>query len=239
MPNFYDQDNPRGYVADERTATPNMKNVVSENANVKPLREQEMARNCVKKSMKPKLSMEQKIVRQQIKRRERKRRMAALGLTCLLVGGAITMTFQKVSEELDKQATIYGAISDFDSEVIYPNMHRTLDDKNYFYDYDDIAEYLMMPGRDFSTELYKAYLHMGEAQANKILGYTGSGYDSIADFLQQSGYRNADEWGKSEREKILLQAQIDDKQSELAQMQSEQKDSTTLASNAQYQGGNK
>ena len=158
MAYFYDQDNPRN----SREIAHSTPRDVS--------RYEEQGRNVVRNStMSPAQRERAKVIKAQQRRQERQRRLAGLCAVCLVVGGIGANTVANIVESYKETAAVYMQTADFQKEVINPNTHRTYDNEHYFYDYDDIAEYIQGDGRDFSTELYKAYSNLGEYQTNKVL----------------------------------------------------------------------
>ena len=103
----------------------------------------------------------------------------------------------------------------------------------------NIADYIEGDGRDFSTELYKAYSNLGEYQTNRVLDET-SFNGKLADYVSRAGFDDIDEWAKAERKKIALASEISDKQDELSAMYSELNSSEVLkAADETFTGGGK
>lgn len=195
------------------------------------------AENLVKKSvMSPAQKERARVIKAQQRRHERRKRTTALAMACMIVGGIAVGVASEVAEIMEENSIVYEQTSAFANDVIYPNTHRTMNDKYYYYDYDDIAEAIQQDGKDFSTELYKAYAYLGEEQTNRVMQYTD--YSSVHGYATAAGYDNIDDWVKSEREKILLQSEVASKQSELDAMHSELNGAEVLgAVEDSYTGG--
>ena len=209
MAYFYDQDNPQ-----------NSRELSTVTTTTNVARYEEQGRNVVRKStMTPAQRERAKVIKAQQRKKERQRRLAGLCAACLVVGGIAVNTVSNVIDSYKEMGAVYSQTSEFRKDVISPNTHRTSDNQHYFYDYDDIAEYIQGDGRDFSLELYKTYANIGEYQTNRVLNYTQ--YDSVEAYVEQAGFKSIKEWEKSEREKIVLQSEMDEKQTELAAMHRE------------------
>lgn len=223
MAQFYDQDNPRASYRGSNTTTTTMNryevnSVRGSYAN--DTRYNKQAESLVRNStMSPAQRERARVIKAQQRRQERKRRLAALAVACMITGGVFVGAVGEVVETFQENAFVYEQVSEFRQEVIYPNTHRTLDNQHYWYDYAKIADAIEADGKDFSTELYKAYSHMGEYQTNRVMAYTD--YDSVEAYAKANGFDDIDEWAKSEKEKIILRGEIDEKSSELDAMHRE------------------
>lgn len=222
MAQFYDQDNPR--------ASYNRSNVTSDasryernvsrgnHSNIE--RYEQQAENLVRKStMSPAQKERARVVKAQQRRKQRQKRMAAFALACMITGGVAVGFVSNVIDTMHNNAIVYEQTSAFTKEVIYPNTHRTDNKQYYYYDYDDIADAIMADGKDFSTELYKAYSYLGEYQTDRVMRYTD--YDSVAAYVDACGFKDIDAWAKSERKKIVLQSEMAEKSDELGAMHRE------------------
>ena len=208
MAYFYDQDNPH--------ASRETNNFVSSESSYY----EEQRGEIVSKSTYSQAQRDRaKVIKAQQRKQARQRRLALLCAACLVVGGVATETVGNIVSNIKSNSAVYSSTMDFRKNVVNPNTHRTWDNEHYYYDYDDIARYIQEDGRDFSTELYKAYSVMGEYQTNKVLDYTN--YESVEAYATSAGFKDIDEWAKSERNKISIQSELLQKQEELAEMHSE------------------
>ena len=225
MAYFYDQDNPLNSREISNSSVRNIRRL------------EEQGRNVVKKStMTPAQRERAKVIKAQQRRKERQKRLAGLCVACLIVGGISATTVAKVADSYEKAAIASMETLEFRKNVINPNTHRTLDNEHYFYDYDDIAEYIQGDGRDFSTELYKTYSSLGEYQTNKVLDYTP--YSSVLSYVKQAGFDSIKDWTKSEREKLVIYSEMKEKQIELEAMHQELNGEKVMDSiNNDYVGG--
>ena len=215
MAQFYDQDNPRAsYTSSnverhERTynnyerSRQNADNLVRRSVSQGDVAQRERAR----------------VVKAQQRRQQRQRRVAALLIGCMILGGITVGVANEVAESIHDNRIVYEQTSAFRRDVIYPNTHRTQNLQYYYYDYDDIADAIMEDGKDFSTELYKAYADLGEYQTNRVMKYTD--YDDLESYVKAKGFKDIDEWADAEKKKIVLQAELDEKKSQLDDMHRE------------------
>lgn len=157
--------------------------------------------------------------RKKINRRKKAIKSIALCLTCAVVGGVSVNTIDTLKEKITNNKIVREEIDEFQEKAIITNTKRTADFKNYFYDYADIASYMKRENADFSTEAYLAYKNLGENQLEKVLNYTD--YDNMSDFLNKNNYASVDEWQEAEKQKIILNNNIGEKQEELNRMQQE------------------
>lgn len=118
-----------------------------------------------------------------------------------------------------KESMVVGEnIRDFQVEVISPETHRTLDNEHYYYDYDDIARHMEDRGQ-FDNDVYYLIANIGEFQANRVMKYTD--YESIDNYLSTNGYEDTEQFLDHQRQEIVAQEELDEKQAELDRMQSE------------------
>lgn len=223
MAQFYDQDNP--HASYSRSYSSDMD------------RYERQASTVTKKStMTPAQRDRAKVIKAQQRRQERRKRLTALALACMVTGGIAVSVVSNVAETMHNNAIVHEQTYSFAKEVIYPNTHRTYDNQHYFYDYDDIADAIMADGKDFSNELYKAYSYLGEYQTNRVMKYTD--YDTVEEYAKKAGFEDVDSWAKSEREKIVLNDEVSTKKAELDAMHRELNSSAvSQAAEDSYGGG--
>lgn len=130
--------------------------------------------------------------------------------------------------------------SEFQRDCINPETHRTLDNQHYYYDYGDIADYCEEMG-DFDLGIYLFCRNAGDYQTGRVLEYTP--YKSLDGYLEAHNWESADDWKKDMRERIVLAAEADEKEAELARMRAEHQsqivDQATLSANENDFGGAK
>lgn len=213
MAQFYDQDNPR---ASYTNTSSRYDRGVSEGRYVN------MSENLVRNSTGSNGQAQReraRVIKAQQRRQERQRRLVAFALACMITGGVAVGTISHVAETMHNNSVVYSQTSSFRRDVIGPNTHRTMNNEYYYYDYDDIADAIMADGKDFSTELYKAYANLGEYQTNRVMKYTD--YSSVEDYVKANGYKDIKEWSKAERKKIVLNDEVSSKRAELDEMHKE------------------
>lgn len=132
-----------------------------------------------------------------------------------------------------KESMVVGEnIRDFQVEVISPETHRTLDNEHYYYDYDDIARHMEDRGQ-FDNDVYYLIANIGEFQANRVMKYTD--YESIENYLSTNGYEDTEQFLDHQRQEIVAQEELDEKQAELDQMNNEF-GNTTINEGTSYGG---
>lgn len=215
MAQFYDQDNPRSsYNTSSQSASRYERNYNNYE------RSQQTADNLVKRSTASTAQRDRaRVIKAQQRKQQRQRRVAALLVGCMILGGVAVGVANEVVDTIHDNRIVYEQTYQFRKDVIYPNTHRTLNNQYYYYDYDDIADAIMEDGKDFSTELYKAYADLGEYQTNRVMKYTD--YANLESYVKANGFKDIEEWAKSEKKKIVLQAELDEKKSQLDEMHRE------------------
>lgn len=179
----------------------------------------QQANNIMKKStMTPTQRARAKVIRQQKQSQELGKRLAAMGLACLLAGGIGASAISAIKDKYDEHAMIYCQLNDFRHDVIEPNTHTNVDGK-YWIDYDKISDAIFADGVDSSVELYKAYNSLGKTKTNNILEGTSS--NTLEEFVEKKGYDSVKDWTKYCTNAILVEAQIEEKQAELKEMHDE------------------
>lgn len=237
MAQFYDQDNPHAsytrnstaseiYRAEERRVSGDVEERYNRQA-------QSLVRNSTSRDVQRDRA---RVIKAQQRRQERKRRLAALAAACMIAGGVFVAGVGEVVETFQENVIVYEQMSEFRQEAIYPNTHRTMDNQHYWYDYAKIAKELEEDGKDFSSRLYMAYSYMGEFQVNRVMEYTD--YANVEAYVKAKGFEDIDAWKKSEREKLILQGEINERTSELDAMHRELNGSDVLGAVPEsYVGG--
>ena len=250
MGRFYDQDNPMAYlekreentektVSDSRKEISNAHEAVDnrrQNMEIAYVKKAEVAKK--KSTLTPTQKARIKVIKQQRRRQEMNERIAALGLTCILIGGIASSVITAVADKMEENAIVYSKISEFRKEVIEPNTFRTNSGDAYYYEYDDIADAVFADGKDSSVELYKAYSTLGKKYTEVLL--EEKNYSSLESFVERHGYNSIGDWKKYSDEAILAEAVIDEKIAELNAMHDEytgKNDSAFLS--VRMNGGNK
>ncbi len=199
MAEFFDQDNP--YASQRRSVTSR----------------DDTIRRMVENSTGPNITTERVHIRRvKSQKQVLRKRLTTFFVAAALVGGLTSNMVSLAVDRVKDNMIVSDQTLEFKTEVIAPNTHRTDDNQHYFYDYDDIAAWCMGGGKDFSTELYLAYANLGENQTNKVMDFTP--YGDLGTYVSGRGFESVDEWAKNERKKIVLMAEVDAKQSELAAM---------------------
>ena len=143
--------------------------------------------------------------------------MAVSIATAITVSGLIAGGSHLVDKMQDSM-TIGQLHTDFRMEYIVPETHRTQDNQHYFYDYDDIARHLEEYG-DFDIGVYLLVTDIGEYQTDRVMHYTN--YDTVASFLERSGYKDLDDFKKTMEKKISIKHEMETDKEELKQMMEE------------------
>ena len=177
------------------------------------------------------------VTKKKTKKEEFLQKIIALGVSAAVLGGVTTGAIINAIDIFNENAIVYSAEKDFSRNVIQPNTHRTDDLQNYFYDYEDIAKSITGEGKDFSNQLYLTYSDLGEYQTNLVLEKTGYN-GSLGEYATDAGYESIEDWSKAERGKIILGAEVDEKNAELADMYTDYNKSITSAvADDNYVGG--
>lgn len=142
---------------------------------------------------------------------------------CIMIGGGLTAAGINAVNDIQENQILYSYSSEFRSNAISNNTHRTQNNKYYYYDYDDINDYMAREGADYSQEAYLAYRNLGEHQMDRLFS-EGDGehkIDSLQEFAESEGYATVDDWAQAEREQLLAEHKIKESQAELKAMTDE------------------
>ena len=112
--------------------------------------------------------------------------------------------------------TINKMMSEFHSEYVTPETHRTDDNEHFFYDYNDIARHLEEYG-DFDEAVFLLNRDIGYYQTGQVLRWTE--YGSFTGYLEEKGYKNEEDFQDDMKEQIIMGIEIKEMQDELTQMQ--------------------
>ena len=135
-----------------------------------------------------------------------------MGLACLVAGGVAVTT--NVAKSFHQNSVITPHVMNFRENYVSPNTHRTYDLQNFYYDYDDIAEYLKVEGTDFSRRLYIVVDALGESQVNRVLEYVPD-VNSVSDYVTENGFESIEDWKENEIDKFMLEDKLKDKQADI------------------------
>jgi len=153
--------------------------------------------------------------------RSYQRRLAAVALVSATVAlGGLGLGKKTVQNYKDISViTTYNRA--FDDEVIKPERHPTRDHTGYYFDYSDIAQKVMNYD-NIDEAVYLLVFDIGNYQADKVLGCTP--YRSLESFVESRGYSDVEDFRKRAREMLLLDDEIQKKQSQLNDMRDEHAD---------------
>ena len=144
-----------------------------------------------------------------------KKALIGLCITCSVFGAVAFQGVKTIANRISDNFEVYEASAEFKKEAIYDNTHRTMDGEHYWYDYYKIADHVKT-----DEDVYLLYRNLGEYQSNKVLEHV-DGIDSIQDYVDSHNYKSIEDWKDTAYKQILLENDIKNKQTELAQMQEE------------------
>lgn len=133
--------------------------------------------------------------------------------TTLVVGGGKALV-NRVQDNIEINQMAW----DFHKDCISHETHRTLDNEHYYYDYDDIADYIK-ENMDFDTGIYMFNINTNDYQTSRVLKYTE--YENMEGYLKAHNWEDSDAWRKDMRTKVLTQNELDEKNEELRKMAEE------------------
>ena len=145
--------------------------------------------------------------------------IAVLCTTCSLVGGGLTAGASALIDNHRENEILYNYSKEFRANGLDKNTKPTKDGAHFYYEYDDIYDYMTRDGADFSQEVYLAYRNMGEHQVDRVFqeGKQG-GTQSLEAFAENQGYNSVRKWAKAEEEELLLKHDMMEKGYELRRM---------------------
>ena len=148
-----------------------------------------------------------------------------LAMLCTVGGAVLTNVASNIHDSWQESQIVHEASMDFRKNAITDNTKRTQNNKYYYYEYDDIHDYIARDGADYSQEVYLAYNNLGEHQMDRLFdeGVYG-GPDSLQEFVEDEGYKTVDDWAEAERAQLLLEHELDEKRDELRKMTGEIED---------------
>ena len=144
--------------------------------------------------------------------------IAVLCTTCILVGGGLTAGVSALIDNHRENEIIYNYSKEFRANGLDKNTKPTKDGGHFYYEYDDIHDYMTRDGADFSQEAYLAYRNMGEHQTNKVLQEGLDSPHSLKSLARSEGYDSVRQWAKAEEEELLLKHDMMEKGYELRRM---------------------
>ena len=121
--------------------------------------------------------------------------------TTLVIGGGKALV-NRVQDNIEINQMAW----DFHKEVMTPETHRTQDYEHYYYDYDDIADYIK-ENMDFDTGIYMFNINTNDYQTGRVLQFTE--YENMAGYLKAHNWEDSDAWRKDMRKKVLAQNELD------------------------------
>ncbi len=139
---------------------------------------------------------------------------ATIAVAAVLIVGGGGHAVQSIRESM----MVSDMITSFLVDCIAKETHRTDDNQHYFYDYDDIADYIEASG-DFDVGLYLFNRNTDDYQTGRVLECTE--YGSMDEYLSRHGWEDSDQWRSDIRQRIVTQAEIDARQAELDEMAEE------------------
>lgn len=149
--------------------------------------------------------------------------VAVMCTLCIMIGGGLTAAGISAVNDIQENQILYSYSSEFRTNAINNNTHRTQNNKYYYYDYDGINDYMAREGADYSQEAYLAYRNLGEHQMDRLFS-EGDGehkIDSLQEFVESEGYATVNDWAHAEREQLLAEHKVKETQDELKAMTDE------------------
>lgn len=143
--------------------------------------------------------------------------------TTLVIGGGNFLI-----DRAKDNVTIHRLASEFRTECISPETHRTNDNQHYFYDYMDIADYINNMD-DFDTGVYLFNVCTSDYQTDCVMTYTS--YNSFDAYLKSHSYADSDDFRKVMRERLTIEDDVRQMLSKAQDIAAEHTDS--------YEGGQK
>ena len=128
---------------------------------------------------------------------------------------------KKAIEKYKNTAIIATYSREFETDVLAPERHPTLDHMHYYYDYSDIAQ-KVMSSDSVDESVYIMLNKIGANQTDKVLACTP--YKSLEGFLAKKGYDDVDNFKETAYKMLLLDDEIKKKQMELNEMNKEHSD---------------
>ena len=148
--------------------------------------------------------------------------IAALCTLCMVAGAGLVSIGGSWMDAMHDNKVLYSYSSEFRTNAINENTKRTQNNQYYYYEYDDINDYMEREGADYSQEAYLAYRNLGEHQMDRLFSEgTRKGPDSLQEFVESEGYDTIKDWEKAEREQLLLEHEMREKGYELREMADE------------------
>ena len=133
----------------------------------------------------------------------------------ILIGGIGTTLVGNGIDTIHDSQYYSEKTSEFRSDYIAPNTHRTQDNTGYWYDYQKISEGIK--ANDNQEEaIFICYLCLDTYQTGKVLHSMGMG--TFTEYINKLGFKDAEEYEKYMFEKINLNNEINDKKDELQKM---------------------
>lgn len=134
------------------------------------------------------------------------------------IGGVGFSAVDNVVENWDNNSYISEQISDFRSDYIAPNTHRTQDNQGYWYDYYEISRGIAnAPNQD--EAIYFCYENIGSLQTGRVIDYIG--YDTFTDYVNSKGFDSIEDYEEFMHKEVALRHETTVENNELAEMMNE------------------
>ena len=148
--------------------------------------------------------------------------IAVLCTTCILVGGGLTAAGMAAIDNFQNEAIVYDYSKEFRINGIDENTKGTKSGEYFYYEYDDIHDYMTRDGADYSQEVYLAYRNLGEHQMDRLFSEGAkTGPNSLQEFVENRGYDSIEQWADAEHDELLLRHEMEEKGYELKRMTNE------------------
>ena len=120
-----------------------------------------------------------------------------------------------VINQVRDNMTLNSIVQQFKIQIISPETHRTQDNKNYYYDYSDIAEAIMhMDNPDIGFYLF--YKNTGEYQTDKLMHETQ--YKTFEEYLLCHNYLDVEDFVRCMEQVTLLTKDMGDSKKEIDEL---------------------
>lgn len=146
---------------------------------------------------------------------------------CMALGAGITIGGFNAVHNIQDQLIISQQAQEFSSEVIAGNKCRLSstdeNSNNWGYLHDQISKAIEEKGYDYDEALYLFLLnldHNKDWNMDELIRYSEQ-YKNYADFLKQNGYESSEDFKETMKKKVILEAEADEKNRQLAEMNDE------------------
>ena len=136
----------------------------------------------------------------------------------IAIGGAGFSTVNKIASSWDSNSYLSEQVTDFRTDFINPNIHRTEDNKGYWYDYYEISRGIENAINQDEAIFY-CYMNIGSLQTGRVIDYVG--YDTFMGYIQSKGFDTLEEYEEFMRKEVSLRNEVDKDKKELYDMMNE------------------